>query len=388
MDDAPTAAANVTPTEPNPDETVTFDASASTDPNENDPLTYEWTFGDGTTATGANLTHSYATGGNYSVSLTVTDSYGKSDTENWTVSVNHAPIANATATPTTVNVSETVTFDASDSSDPDGDALTYEWDFDGDGTVDATGETVTHSYSASGIYGAKLTVTDTNGAKSAATVNVNAQTRTPTEGLIHYWALNETTGSTAYDYPGAADGSVIGATQGVAGPDGSLAYSFPTGSSGVDISSDPLPTDEFTVSFWMKADSWSYGGDAHQLLGDHSWGSGFDWTIQQKQRQDALRARLNNGGRHSVSVHESQLGTNEWHLVTFSYDGETMRLYVDDTAVDANSNPSGDYTSSFGDVRVATMDDGSHDFKGDIAKIRIYNRVLTSTEIADIYEAK
>ena len=58
----------------------------------------------------------------------------------------------------------TVHFSATRSSDPDpADALTYEWDFDGDGTVDSTEATASHTYTAAGVYTAKLTVTDSSG---------------------------------------------------------------------------------------------------------------------------------------------------------------------------------------------------------------------------------
>ena len=52
---------------------VRFDGSASSDPNQNVPLTYAWDFGDGATGTGATPTHTYATDGVYTVTLIVTD---------------------------------------------------------------------------------------------------------------------------------------------------------------------------------------------------------------------------------------------------------------------------------------------------------------------------
>ncbi|MCD6383850.1 MAG: PKD domain-containing protein, partial [Thermoplasmata archaeon] len=55
--------------------TVTLSAAESKDP-ENHTLTYEWNLGDGTTATGVNVTHTYPTYGKYHVVLTVRDPYG------------------------------------------------------------------------------------------------------------------------------------------------------------------------------------------------------------------------------------------------------------------------------------------------------------------------
>ena len=60
--------------------TVTFDASGSYDPND-EIKTYTWDFGDGTTATGREVTHSYDQAGDFAVSLTVTDRHGATSTD-------------------------------------------------------------------------------------------------------------------------------------------------------------------------------------------------------------------------------------------------------------------------------------------------------------------
>ena len=54
---------------------VTFDGSASTDP-DGDFLEYEWHFGDGTTGEGVSPTHTYAHEGRYIVTLMVSDGEG------------------------------------------------------------------------------------------------------------------------------------------------------------------------------------------------------------------------------------------------------------------------------------------------------------------------
>ncbi len=57
-------------------DTVHFDGSASTDPEEG-ALTYSWDFGDGTaSATGVTADHIYTTTGTYTVTLMVTDPEG------------------------------------------------------------------------------------------------------------------------------------------------------------------------------------------------------------------------------------------------------------------------------------------------------------------------
>jgi glucose/arabinose dehydrogenase len=58
--------------------TVAFSGDGTTDA-DGDPLTYTWNFGDGSSATGKNVSHTYETKGVYTATLTVTDGRGGSD---------------------------------------------------------------------------------------------------------------------------------------------------------------------------------------------------------------------------------------------------------------------------------------------------------------------
>lgn len=67
-------------------EEATFDGSNSYDP-DNNPLTYFWDFGDGSSATSAIATHKYTKEGKYTVKLTVEDGRGGTDDDTLSVSV-------------------------------------------------------------------------------------------------------------------------------------------------------------------------------------------------------------------------------------------------------------------------------------------------------------
>ncbi|WP_282079960.1 glycoside hydrolase family 9 protein [Aquimarina algiphila] len=174
----PTASFTATPESGTAPLEVSFDASASSDPN-GDTLTYTWDFGNGQTSTLATPTVTFTEIKTYTVSLTVSDGTNVSSpfTKDIVVSDgNIAPIANFTATPTTGIAPVTVSFDASSSTDANGDTLTYTWDF-GDGNT-SVGVTATHIYALVGNYTVKLTVSD--GSKTdIATETINVTDGSP-----------------------------------------------------------------------------------------------------------------------------------------------------------------------------------------------------------------
>ncbi|QCW03401.1 glycosyl hydrolase family 18 protein [Natrinema pallidum] len=79
-DDGPTAQFSVSTQFPDPGTEVTFDASDS----EGEIESYEWAFGDGTTASGETVTRAFETG-QYDVTLTVETADGKTDTHSITI---------------------------------------------------------------------------------------------------------------------------------------------------------------------------------------------------------------------------------------------------------------------------------------------------------------
>jgi PKD repeat protein len=152
---------------------VSVNGSASTDP-DGSIATYSWNWGDGTAAdSGVTATHSYASAGNWTVILTVTDNLGLTSTASQVVTTttppaNQPPIASFSSTVTNLSVA----FNASGSSDPDGTVASYSWNW-GDGTPAGSGVSPTHAYTAAGTYLVSLTVTDNNGASTTTSSNMS-----------------------------------------------------------------------------------------------------------------------------------------------------------------------------------------------------------------------
>jgi len=138
---------------------VRLSAAKSSD-TSGERLTYAWDLGDGTMAEGAEVTHTYARGGTYPITLLVDDGQGTAcslTVAKGEVLINTPPVANAG--PNSVCCLNAVTaFDASQSTDADGDQLTYRWDF-GDGAT-AEGVKGTHVYKNTGTYQVRVTASD------------------------------------------------------------------------------------------------------------------------------------------------------------------------------------------------------------------------------------
>lgn len=153
---------------------LSFDASTSSDPDAGDVLSYSWTFGDGGTATGAMPTHTYADNGNYTVTVTVTDSHGVYDTATLNVLIaNVAPvITNFTASSPTAAGAATATVTFTDAGSADTHTAVITWGDGNTSTVNAglaSSASATHTYASAGFYTVGVTVTDDDGGSATGT---------------------------------------------------------------------------------------------------------------------------------------------------------------------------------------------------------------------------
>jgi PKD repeat protein len=125
--------------------------------------TYAWNFGDGGTSTEQNPSHTYATEGSYTASLTVTDEKGKPAVSSISVAASCPPLSGtASANPLTGTAPLTAAFEATTSGGCP--PVTYAWEF-GDGGTSAE-QNPSHVYQTEGNYTASLTVTDSKGVTS------------------------------------------------------------------------------------------------------------------------------------------------------------------------------------------------------------------------------
>ncbi len=169
---------------------------------------WSWNFGDGTASTAQNPSHTYASAGTYSVTLTVTDDQGATDSTTQSITVTEAPANQPPTAGFTFSTSNLTANFTDTSSDSDGIVVSRSWNF-GDGST-TTQQNPSHTYGSAGTYSVTLTVTDNDGATDSVTQSVTVSSapvnQPPTADFS--FSTNELT-ATFTDGSGDSDGSIV-----------------------------------------------------------------------------------------------------------------------------------------------------------------------------------
>ncbi len=203
-----------------------------------------------------------------------------------------------------------------------------------------------------------------------------------TPGLVSFWRLNETSGTTANDASDLADGTYVnGPTLNVTGlqtSDNDPAASFDGTNDHVSVT--PISalnmTGGVTLEAWIKPDA---------LQG----------SIVRRNNSYELRANSDgsvlfrvwiSGNVQSLTSSASKVVTGEAQHVVGTYDGATMRSYVNGVQI-ASRAQSGAMTHDSNSLYFGFNDFSSTYFDGVLDDIAIYDEVLDATTVAQHYDS-
>ena len=201
---------------------------------------------------------------------------------------------------------------------------------------------------------------------------------TGNQDFISHWKLNSNLESTAIDSESTNNGTITGA-QWVTGVEGS-ALEFNGTSDYINIpnGSNLNPTQEITIMAWAKTQE----NKTAKIAQKGDWdGHGI---YQDKWNGWKCGLRLETNVSHSIYWNDGVPMFDEWYLVTMTYDGSNMKLYVNgqlknQKAISGNLKIN-NRTFSIG------SDNGSQKFfNGSIDDVRIYGKALSQAEIQFIF---
>ncbi len=200
-------------------------------------------------------------------------------------------------------------------------------------------------------------------------------------GLVAWWTMDSSSisGTTLTDVSGNGNTGTITGTNVVAGKVGQ----------GLQFNGSPdtvaVPNQDrsaFTFSTWVKRAAINTNrGDGPLILAANFYG----WGAY-------IEGPSYNAGNNILfgkigSWQESSAGTIDanWPMVTISYDGTQIKFYIDGV-LDKAVTHADTFNSSSGAYNLGARPASSNYFKGIMDETRIYNRVLTASDVADLYK--
>lgn len=210
----------------------------------------------------------------------------------------------------------------------------------------------------------------------------------PPTGIIAWWDADDVAGSTAYDIVGGNDGTMDGGVALVPGEVGN-AFDFGDGGGVVEVPDSPVlyPVSGLTIEAWV------YPTDTFRAF----------QRIVSKQVDDQVNVSTfvlgigsaggvyfglfrNNPGQQFIDGRTS-LTFGAWNHVAGVWDGTSMRVFLDGVMQPETSFISPPLTASTVPLRLGRGDTSTYLFAGQLDEVTLYNRPLSTSEIAGIYAA-
>jgi glucose/arabinose dehydrogenase len=244
------------------------------------------------------------------------------------------------------------------------------------GTVDVS---VNPTGLAAGTYTGNVTITAAGATGSPKTVAVTFTVTPPSSGLVGAWGFDEATGSTVSDRSGKGNnGTITGATRTTTGKFGG-ALSFTGTGKWVTVpdSTSLHLTTGVTIEGWMNPTA--NGAGSWRAMAVKETAGGLSWALYP----------FGDGGfpsAHMFTTSElwargtTKPALNAWTHVAATYDGTTIRLYINGVQA-ATKAQTGSLIASTQPLRFGGDAPWGEWFQGSLDEFRVYNRALSAAEI-------
>jgi type II secretory pathway pseudopilin PulG len=224
---------------------------------------------------------------------------------------------------------------------------------------------------------------DSPGLAGHIAITMDKSSADPT-GLVGWWKLNETSGTTTADSSGNGNNGtlvnmnpatdwVTGQIGGALDCDGTNDYVNCGNGASLNI------TAQVTLAVWVKTrDCGNSAFNPYVDKGDHSY------ALRHNSSNNLSFAIHTNSTWYAADYAVTSAFNNSWHHVAGSYDGSNVKLYVDGV-LRGTTNHVGSIDSTTYGVNIGRCSEQtSRLYNGVIDDVRIYNRALSATEIAQL----
>jgi hypothetical protein len=364
-------------------------ASFSVTAGGDSPLSYQWQFNSSIINGATNSSYSIAVaqatnGGTYRV--LVSNPFGSVLSSNAVLTVNSAPIIVAQPADATVTAGNNATFVVGVAGSA---PLSYQWQFGGSNISSATTSALTINNAQSANAGAySVTVTNAFGSaiSSNAQLTVNSPNCiTPPSGLVGWWPGS----GNAQDSAGTNNGTLKnGAT--FAPGEVDQAFLFNGVNQYVTIPNAPElnPTNAITLEAWINWASFGGSGAVDFIVKDDPFGTDRQYMFGMVLISGHWFLRPAVGVPSGLTYFNGSvaLQTNTWYHVAMTYDGATLKQYINGVQ-DGSLAVTGAILPTSNPLIIGGEASGPWDFAGKMDEVSLYNRALNVAEIQAIYNA-
>jgi hypothetical protein len=199
--------------------------------------------------------------------------------------------------------------------------------------------------------------------------------------LVGWWKLDETSGTIAADSSGKGNNGTVRGARWISGKiDGALQFDGVDDYVNCGNSASLNITGQVTLAAWVKTnDSGNSQYNPYVSKSDHSY------ALQQKDNNN-LEFCIYDGYWYWVWYPVDSSFNGIWHHLAGTYDGRNLKLYIDGQLV-ATSDHAGSIASTAYSVEIGRNSElNDRLYSGVIDDVRIYNRVLSQTEIKKLIQ--
>lgn len=244
----------------------------------------------------------------------------------------------------------------------------------------SSASTVTLNVDRNAFVGLENTSITITGADATATVSITVDNRVVVaNGLLAYFSFDD---GNVTDWNNAFNGFNMGANSSSDTPNGQgLSMEFDGVASYLQIPYGLFQTNIYSFNMWFKC---QYSSNHMTFFGTNNNGKYIGFT--------------NTGKLHICPYYSwdtsgtiTSFQNNQWHMLTITYDGQTISVYMDGMLFESHVGGNNYFTwPNYNNTYIGgnISQNNHYHYNGKIDNIRTYTRVLTADEVRALYNAK